>query len=152
MTMFSKIKAQLDVSGKTAEFELSELGGDPGPVLILAPAGVDNPEYFNASLRYSASMPKGKKLTEEEQSEAGLQMMLALWPETVIKGWRNSFHFTDSGEEIPYTPELGRDLLETLGAVARDMLIRMLGFAGDMQNFRGGCPLPPVDAEAVSGN
>lgn len=148
MSHFGKIKAALAVEGKTAEFELSELAGHPKPVLILKPAGIENSGLFNASLRFSGAQAKGAKRSEKEQIEDGLREMRELWPHHVIAAWRHVVS-DETGEPLDYSPALGRELLDALPA---DVLLRLKVFASDMNNFRTGDALPPVDAGAIAGN
>jgi hypothetical protein len=148
MGKFSKLKQNLDVVGKTAIFELSEIEGNPKPFLILAPATFENQDYFNAALRRSGSRPKGKSLNQAEQIADGIAEMKELWPQYVIKGWGNSRHLNDTGEDIPYTQADGAELLE---AFTSDMLIRMKEFANEMGNYRGHTEAP-IDVETVAGN
>ena len=147
MSNFSKIKAALHVADKLAEFELYELDEDPRPVLILKPAGIENRDFFNAALRSGAALPRGKKPTEQEQIESGIKEMRDLWPRHVIYSWRGVKN--DRGDALPYTEELGRELLEALTV---DVLLRMKAFAQDMANFRGAGEPAPMDAGAVAGN
>lgn len=151
MSNFGKIKAQLDVSSKTAEFELYELEGDPRPVLILRPATIENAGYFNAALRRGSHLSKGRRKPAglEEQIEEGLAEVRELWPAHVIAGWRHIRN--DAGEEVAYTAALGCELLT---ALPFDVLNRLSIFAKEAANFRdGGSALDaPIDAVAVSGN
>lgn len=146
MSSFTKIKAALEVAHKRAEFELYELDEDPKPVLIIAPASIENREFFNASLRASPKETRGKKFTEREMIEIGLKEMHDLWPQHVVVGWRGIRN--DVGEEVPYSPALCRELFEALPA---DVLIRLKAFAQDMANFRSGGE-PGADAAAIAGN
>lgn len=149
MSSFGKIRAALDTSGRTAEFEITELNETPKPVLILRPAGIDNREFFNEALRSGAATMKrhkGKTLSDAEQVDIGLEEMRALWPRLVIVGWRGLKN--DAGEEPPYSEEVCRQFLEALPV---SVLLRLKKFGEEMANFRpdGG---EPIDSGTLAGN
>jgi len=131
MNDFSHLK-KLEVSGKTAEYPLFQIAGEP--VLIMKPATEANKPYFNMVLRRSRrsmqavkSGALSQKMIKENREEDK-----NLYPKHVITGWKN---MPDSkGKDVPFSEKACTEFLEALPDWIFD---EVRNFAGTSSNFSG---------------
>ena len=144
---FDRLK-KLDVKGKTAKYELTELMETPTPFLIVKPAGASNPEFFNAWLaKTGASIQRlsrpGARLSADN-AQRTIEAIRELFPKYIVSGWSNVK--TNDGDVAPYSESACRELFAALP----DWILEGLNaFCNDPSNF---VDREPVDIEAVAGN
>lgn len=148
---FKHLKNLSVKSERTAEYVLgrANLGVDVRgvdgkvPVLVCVAGTAHNPGLLNAIQRM------GKREDEADSPEAraaGRIEDARLLAEHVVVGWRNVAD--DAGPAGPYTPEKGREFLESLARDADWIFDRFRLWTRQPANFVEGYP----DAERVAGN
>lgn len=144
MANYDHLRKQLtvDKAPRPYVFPLA-LGPDPKKRLTLhcVPAGTQNKELTNASLKRRAQQPRAGTLTAETLDDAMLAVA-ELYPEHVIRGWENVFD--DEGKPVPYSVEECRKVLGIVQELAPDHLTEFASWAQELDNFRA--------AEAVAKN
>jgi hypothetical protein len=139
---FSHLK-NLDVKGKTADFVIYQINGEP--TITLKPATEANKPYFNAVLKRS------RRNMRAVQSGAINQVMIKenreqdrdLFPRFVVVGWDGILD--SDGEPVEFTKENCADFLAALPDWLFD---EVRDFAGKSSNFSGEMP----DIETKAGN
>lgn len=135
---FDHLKKLSVQSGKPAEFTFFEIDGEP--TLMVLPATEANRAYFNAFLKRARRLTRGREVTTETMSQTRNDDRI-LYPETVIKGWKNVKD--DQGQEAPFTKENADAFVKALPDWLFDKLRE---FCINPTNFT------QIDPEASAGN
>jgi hypothetical protein len=156
MTRFANFQA-LDITGKTAEFEITEALDFPKPSLRVRPAiGHYNKEFLNAMMRSPLSrFVDGKRAVTKTDSEEADKMAATLreiLPGNVVVGWRDVVD--DGGAAVEFSPGACRELLEALPDYVIDRIFRFCLEPGNFVSSVPGArpPLTNGQIEAVAGN
>lgn len=122
----------------TGEITLYEVTGEP--TLTVLPATESNRPYFNAFLKRARRLTRGREVTAETMTQTRNDDR-ALYPQFVIKGWKNVKD--DTGQDAPFSKESAEQFVQALPDWLFDKLRE---FCINPMNFT------QIDAEATSGN
>lgn len=119
---------------KLVEFECIDLdvGDDVSPIVLIGKfAGIDyNRALRNAQARkYADDDPVGE-MTEEAEAARAKEMVIDLWPEYVLVGWKFKDH---KGNNVNYTMNGARQVLRRLNVYEFNKFCRTFG---DPENFK----------------
>lgn len=129
----------------TRELPLTDLEGVP--VLLVSPAAQENPAYYSAIVKRSRAIAKKTpNMSVEQVLAAGVESDKAIYPGTVIRGWRG---FVDEeGQDIPFSIDSCRELLQILPAWVFN---KVRAFVQNPQNFTDAAILSDVDDDITEG-
>jgi hypothetical protein len=135
MANFSALTKLAVAPDKTAEYTFPfSLTEDPAQrvVLVCVPAGTQNKRLTNAVLKRRSG--QSAQAMSAETIEESMESVVELYPEHVIRGWRNVFD--DAGVAMNYSAAEGKSLLRMIRDNVPDKLQEFFLWAQNLDNWR----------------